>query len=130
MKRTFFKLFEVVSDGVTRVLTLPTGDLLKNNKIVGIEAYNTAGYGTNSVNQKTLASISDCYLKLVDQEGVTMVDGLPLQRINPVNNMGKRFDLEISNINPSDCQIIVSAAAVPASGQIFQVAFYYEKNIC
>lgn len=130
MKKIYFKLFEVVSDGVSRTLSLPTGDILRNSNIIAIEAYNPGDYGTKGVNQTSNASITDCYLKLVSLDNQVMVDMVPLQRINPKNNMGNPWKVDIPYINPSDCQIVISGTNIPANGSVFQIGFYYEKLVC
>lgn len=130
MIKKYFKLFEVVSDGASRIFNLPTGDILKNSKVTAVEAYTSGSFATKGTNQQTTANLADCYLKLVNQNGETMIDSVPLKRIDPINNNGQPWAVQIDNLNPSDCQIVVGAAAVPASGQVFQIGFYYEKNYC
>jgi len=125
-----FKIFEVKSDGNSRTLFLPTGEILSKSRITGIEAYNTGSFATKGTLQQTVANLADCYLKLTGTDGETMVDNVPLKRIDPINNNGQMWPLDITNLNPSDCQIIIGAATIPADGQVFQIGIYYEKNMC
>lgn len=131
-KKKYFKMLAIPVTSTSQTLfNFPTDDVLKNAKIMAVEAFSQTdfnpGPGGQSVSNPTVFAKAFLNLKQKDNDE-DIITRVPLFRLRAENNSGEPFKTCELEINPSSCSVEVSSAASLVVGEFFYIGFHYQRN--
>ncbi|MCA0381706.1 MAG: hypothetical protein LCH58_06065 [Bacteroidetes bacterium] len=130
--KRYFKMLAVPVTGTSQTsFSFPTDDVLKNAKILAVEAFSgndfPTGPGGNPV--ANTGVFNKAFLTLKSKENdEDVVTRIPLLRLRAENNSGEPFRTCDLQINPSSCSVEVASTAGLVVGENFYIGFHYQRN--